>query len=357
MWLIQEFNIFVFIETLIFVMCAILFSFMIQILLTKISVKAQEEKTNSKRANYRDLISRVTEGEEIEGLEKFDKDELLDLRNIMADISSELKGQSLTYLQAFYSRLGFEVSDVMQLKSKNTSKKLRALHRLEKMRVEIPYDLHVQLFDDKNSLIRLLAMLLFIHNFKKEATPKLIAFIEQKKYGRKGYLFYILQELGRYDRDALSFLFERINDEVFEEALLISASISPPPKFDEIIYRKLNRKSSPFVVVWAIRTLGHYPSTKFYSLLSVLKSHPFWAIRLEIVRALSYFDPKTVSVYAEELMMDQNYLVRSEATHYAIKNSDYNEAALRKAIQDESHPARNIVIYHLSLMDSKKETA
>ena len=170
-------------------------------------------------------------------------------------------------------------------------------------------------------------------------------------------MFYILQELGKYDRDALSFLFERINDEVFEEALLISASLSPPPKFDEIIYRKLSRKSAPFVIVWAIRALAHYPSAKFFALINVLKTHPFWAIRLEIVRSLSFFDPSTVAIYVEEFMKDQNYLVRSEATYYAIKNSEHNEGSLRMAIQDEGHPARSIVIYHLSLIDLKKESA
>lgn len=357
MWLIQEFDIFVFIEILIFSMCALLFTFMVQILFKKISMKAQEEKTNSKRAHYRRMISRVTEGEEVEELSQLRKDELMDLRNIIADISSELKGESFHQIQLLYSKLGFEVSDVMQLKSRNTNKKLRALHRLEKLRAEIPYDLHVQLIEDKNALVRLLAMLLFIHNFKREATPKMISFIEQRKYGRKGYLFYILQELGKYDRDALSFLFERINDEVFEEALLISASLSPPPKFDEIIYRKLSRKSAPFVIVWAIRALAHYPSAKFFALINVLKAHPFWAIRLEIVRSLSFFDPSSVAVYVEEFMKDQNYLVRSEATYYAIKNSEHNEGSLRMAIQDEGHPARSIVIYHLSLIDLKKESA
>lgn len=330
---------------------------MIHILVRKHRTSAQEKRTSAKRNRYRELIASVAHGDTVDGLDQLSEDERLDLRNIIADISSELKGHSFDRIQELYFTLGFEIEDVMQLQKRDISKKLRALHRLEKLKAEIPHELHVQLMHDESPVVRLLSMLLYIHNYKKAATPKLIAFIEQKRYGRKGYLFYIIQEIGRHDREALSFLFERINDPEFEEALLISASISPPRHFDEIIYKKLNKKSAPFVVVWALRALVHYPTPRLFSLIEVLKDHSFWAIRLEIVRILGLFDPAAVSVYVDGFMRDQNYLVRSEATQYAIKYSEFNMSVLKSAIHDSEHPARSVVLYHLAMHGLSEEAA
>ena len=329
---------------------------MMHILVRKHYTSAQENRTALKRDGYRELIGSVARGDVVPGLEKLSAEERLDLRNIISDVSSELKGHSFDRLQELYFHLGFEIEDVMQLQHGDISKKLRALHRLEKLKVEIPHELHTQLLASKHPILRLLAMLLYIHNHKKEATPKLIAFIEQKRYGRKGYLFYLIQEIGRHDRDALSFLFERVNDPELEEALLISASISPPLKFDEIIYRKLNKKSAPFVIVWALRALTHYPSARLFALINVLKDHPFWAIRLEIVRILALFDPQSAAPYVDAFMRDGNFLVRTEATQYAVKFNGHNLSAIQLALDDSSHPSHSVVQYHLSL-DSMKKAA
>lgn len=330
---------------------------MVHILVRKYHTSAQEQRTAKKRHRYREIIASVARGDEAPGLNALTGEERLDLRNLIADISSELKGHSFDRVQELYFTLGFEIEDVMQLQKRDLNKKMRALHRLEKLKAEIPHELHVQLMHDESPVIRLLSVLLYIHNYKRAATPKVIAFIEQKRYGRKGYLFYIIQEIGRHDRDALSFLFERINDPEFEEALLISASISPPRSFDEIIYRKLNKKSAPFVVVWALRALVHYPTPKLFSLIDVLKDHPFWAIRLEVVRILNLFDPALVAPYVDGFMRDQNYLVRSEATLYAIKHSDFNLATIKAAIHDEGHPARSVALYQLTMHGLHDEAA
>ena len=327
---------------------------MLHILVRKYTTTIQEKRTAAKRTAHRELLSNIAHGEVVEGLELLSSDEKLDLRNIICDMASDLKGISFDRIQKLYADLGFEVEDVLQLTGRNIEKKLRALHRLEKLKVDISLTLHHKLLVDKHPIVRLLAMLLYIHNYKKAATPKLISFIEQKRYGKRGYLFYILQEIGRYDRDALSFLFERIYDPEFEEAILISASISPPLKFDEIIYRKLNRQASPFVIVWALRVLGNYPSMRLYALINVLRTHFFWAIRLEVVKILDHFEPRSVSKFLDDFLRDGNYLVRAEAAQYAMKHPEDHEEIIRSIIQNPEHPARSVMLYYISLNEVKE---
>lgn len=334
-------------------LAVIFFTMMLVLLVRKFIVSNQEIKTESKRRIYREMISKIAQGEDFNPLTDFDQEDLIDIRNIIADTALEVKGNSFKRIQEYYIHLKLDQTDIKRLRGASTNKRLRSLNRLEKLKMTIPYELHFKLLSDNNSVIRLLAMLLFINNYKKNATPQLISFIEQKKYGQKGYLFLLIQEIGKKDKSSLSFLFERISDPEFEEALLMSASISPPVHFDDIIYQKLTKNSAPFVIVWALRVLAHYPSENLFSLINILKSHPFWAIRLEVVRTLRLFEPHSIHPMLELLMRDSNYLVRFEATLFATTQIELNKNILNHVMLDSRHPASNILAYIISSQEVK----
>lgn len=75
------------------------------------------------------------------------------------------------------------------------------------------------------------------------------------------------------------------------------------------------------------------------------------------MRILNLFDPALVAPYVDGFMRDQNYLVRSEATLYAIKHSDFNLATIKAAIHDEGHPARSVALYQLTMHGLHDEVA
>ncbi|HXH75492.1 MAG TPA: HEAT repeat domain-containing protein [Bacteriovoracaceae bacterium] len=335
------------------VLGAALVVLMTVIMIRKYFIAITEKITNSKRDFYRQAIASIIEGEDFNLLKDLPRNERLDIRNIISDMVPNLIGHSFERVQQLYSFLELDLEDQSKLKHIDHDKRLRALNRLEKLKMMIPYDLHLELLDDSNEEMRLLAVLLLIHNYKHQATPVLISFLQQKKYGKKGYLFYIIQEIGKVDKAAIPFLFSRVTDPDFEEAMLMSANMSPPPRFDDVIYRKLNKSSHPFVIVWALRVLMHYPSKRLFALVEILKDHHFWAVRLEVVRTLHLFEPSTISPFLEALTKDANYLVRLEATQFTAKDFELNKDLLNKIILDETHPAKNILCNLFSVEDLK----
>ena len=88
--------------------------------------------------------------------------------------------------------------------------------------------------------------------------------------------------------------------------------------------------------------------------MNILKDHPFWAIRLEVVRMFEIFDPNLISgPLLEKLIRDDNYLVRHEATQFAIKNFEVNKELLNEIVKDEKHPAKAIMLYIFSSEEVK----
>lgn len=275
-----------------------------------------------------------------------------ELRNLIADMATNLRGESFQRLKQLYQDLNLVEKDIEALMSKRTNKRMRAINRLEKLRQPIPFELHTQLLYDFDPTIRMLAMVLMIHLYKKKSTPYIISFIEEGRYQFKGHLFYLIQELGKYDRSAISFLFERINDETFEEALLISASMAPPIGFDEVIYHKLTKSSGPFVIVWALRVLDHYPSEKYFYLFKILKSHPFWAVRLQVIRSYCQTMIAIEENFLEDFLSDPNYLVRLEASKNLVLN--FKQTLVFQKIQNDLNHPSNSIIRHLISLDEVK---
>lgn len=322
---------------------ALLIGVMVALLVRKFRVEGRASKTNFRREQYRAVISRIVKGESFALLANLDKHGLIDVRNIISDMTPALKGQAYERVRQLYTYLKLDESDFRRLSHIDPDRRLRALNRLEKLKLPPPLDIHMKLLDDDNEVIRLLAMLLLIHTQGKRATPSLISFIEQKKFGKKGYLHYIIQEIGKLDKEALPFLFSRVTDADTLEAILTSAHMSPPPRFDNVIYRQLTKSSHPFVIVWALRVLMHYPSMRLFALVNILKDHPFWAVRLEVVRSLHLFDPRTVVGFVEQFTKDDNYLVRLAAMEFAMKDVELNKAVLNRIILEESHPSKSIL--------------
>ncbi len=300
------------------------------------------------------VINRITRDGNIELVKKLRRWDDLALRNMLADMGVEARGREGDRLRALYRRLGYHVDDLRLLRHPSSNKRLRAINRLEKLKMEIPFDQHILLLSDPHSTVRMLAMILLIQHHKKRSTPYLISFIERKAYERKGYLFFILQELGRVDRRALYFLFERaFGDADFEEALLISAYQSPPMRFDEIIYRKLTKGSAPFVIVWALKVLSHYPSAKLLKTLRILRNHPFWAVRLQVARSLAVFAPDVAVEFLPQFLKDSNYLVRLEASRLAVNTKSCSSRILSIVSNDQQHPSQDIVKYLMAIEELK----
>lgn len=299
--------------------------------------------------NNRRYLNRIIFNGEMDLHKKLKKRYELALRNTLADMAMEVQGESLLRLQQLYKIMNFLKSDVGFLSSKSSNKRLRSINRLEKLKLEIPFDLNINLLEDADTTIRMLAMVLLIYHHKKIASPYIISFIQQKKFEKKGHLFYILQELGKFDRRAISFLFERISGEDFEEALLISANISPPIHFDEVIYRKLTPKSAPFVIVWSLRVLMNYPSDKLLQLCKVLRKHPFWAVRLQVTKVLYLFEGSFAKEFIDLFLKDSNYMVRLEIGKLLIKNHTLYKEQILMLKADKEHLSGSIIRYLLAI--------
>ena len=330
----------------------ILFGVLIILMVIKKIFNIMRDYVNNQLVlNYQKILSHIflldTDHTFITQIKKIPKND--SFRDYLALISSRLTPRDLVRVRRIYVESNFYQNDLKNLGHARSFKRLSAIDRLEKLGLEIPLEIYQKLLNDQNYMVRYVAMLHFIQIKPREVLFPLISYINDKRYEKKGLLLHTISVFGRKDPEGVSFLFKRTNSVDLEIALLAVAQLNPPRGLDQIIYRKVQINSPVKILVESLKVLKFYPSLDLKKLVFILASHSRWEVKLFALRTLDIFDFELVKGLIRNALIDQNFLIRLEASKLLLHfdQKGYFEAQYIKddLMKTNNHPSHKLLVH------------
>lgn len=263
----------------------------------------------------------------------------------LVELLKQLPSDERYKITKLYQKLGFYKNDLKKLKSLRYRHRVRALSRLQNLRIRIPKEILDELINDKYVMVRWIAFDCYIHSYHKESFIPLLYFVQEKRnLGHRGMIYHLLVKYGENNSSDLVFILNRISSPLLIDNILKVLELYPDPLAKDAIYENIRGDMNRSIITSAIKVLANFPDERFEKLLMIYKSHENWHVRLCVAESLKDIHTQDSIEILKELSVDQTFLVRLKACEVLINYSTgSSNRYVAQIFENQKHPSHLII--------------